>query len=548
MGTVTRTLVIWCPDWPVLALGHRSEEPAAVLVGNRVLAATAAARADGVVAGLRRRDAQARCPQLTVVERDLDREARAFEPVAAVASSFTPWVELSWPGSCAFPTRGPSRYFGGDEALVARVREAIDEAVPAQAGLARVGVADGLFAARLAARAGGAHRRGVLVEPGGTPAFLAPLPLSVLERPALVDVLGRLGLRTMGELAALPAADVLGRFGEEGRHVHRLATGLDEQPVDARPAPADLSVSSELDPPVERIDQAAFAAKSLADRLSEQLDGAGWSCLRLAVEAETEHGERLLRLWRHDGALTPGAMAERVRWQLEGWLTAAPGRQPTGGLTRLALVPDQVVPARGRQLGFWGGQTEAAARAARAAGRVAALLGPEAVRVVQRRGGRQPGELFALLAATAVDLVERADGGALPAMPEADAPWPGRLPAPSPSVLWGVGSPDDPVPGGEPVAARVLDADGAGVGVTGRGELTAPPAVLVLDGVAVPGAGATRGARPVVAWAGPWPLQERWWDLAQRRRVARLQVVLDDDSAWLLVLEEGRWWVTASYD
>lgn len=542
MGTVTRTLVIWCPDWPVLALGHCREVPAAVLVGNRVLAATAAARADGVAAGMRRRDAQARCPQLTVVERDLDREARAFEPVAAVASAFTPWVELSWPGSCAFPTRGPSRYFGGDEALVARVRDAVDEAVPDQAGLVRVGVADGLFAARLAARAGGT-RRGVLVEPGTTPAFLAPLPLSVLDRPALVDVLDRLGLRTMGDLAALPAADVLGRFGEEGRHAHRLAIGLDEQPIDARSAPADLSVSTELDPPIERIDQAAFAAKSLADRLSEQLDGAGWSCLRLAVEAETEHGERLLRLWRHDGALTPGAMAERVRWQLEGWLSTSPGRQPTGGLTRLALVPDQVVPARGRQLGFWGGQTEAAARAARAAGRVAALLGPDAVRVVQRRGGRQPGEQFALLAATAVDLVERADATGLPAAAGADAPWPGRLPPPSPSVLWGGSGPRG---AGERVAAQVLDADGGGVGVTGRGELTAPPAVLVLDGAAV--AGGVRGPRPVVAWAGPWPLQERWWDPAQRRRLARLQLVLDDDSAWLMVLEGGCWWAVATYD
>ncbi|MEZ5262028.1 MAG: hypothetical protein R2755_09660 [Acidimicrobiales bacterium] len=256
----------------------------------------------------------------------------------------------------------------------------------------------------------------MLVEPGGTLTFLAPLPLVGARTPGAGRRVGPPGSAHDGELAALPAADVLGRFGEEGRHVHRLATGLDEQPVDARPAPADLSVSSELDPPVERIDQAAFAAKSLADRLSEQLDGAGWSRLRLAVEAETEHGERLLRLWRHDGRASP-----RGRWpsgsagSFEGWLTAAPGRQPTGGLTRLALVPDQVVPARGRQLGFWGGQTEAAARAARAAGRVAALLGPEAVRVVQRRGGRQPGEQFAPLAATAVDLVERADGGALPA-------------------------------------------------------------------------------------------------------------------------------------
>ncbi|MEZ5232604.1 MAG: hypothetical protein R2749_07825 [Acidimicrobiales bacterium] len=421
--------------------------------------------------------------------------------------------------------------------------------MPAQAGLARVGVADGLFAARLAASAGGAHRRGVLVELGGTPAFLAPLPLSVLASPGAGRCVGPPGSAHDGG-ARCPARRRRARpVREEGRHVHRLATGLDEQPVDARPAPADLSVSSELDPPVERIDQAAFAAKSLADRLSEQLDGAGWSCLRLAVEAETEHGERLLRLWRHDGALTPGAMAERVRWQLEGWLTAAPGRQPTGGLTRLALVPDQVVPARGRQLGFWGGQTEAAARAARAAGRVAALLGPEAVRVVQRRGGRQPGELFALLAATAVDLVDRADGGALPAAAEADAPWPGRLPAPSPSVLWGVASPDDPAPGVNRVAARVLDAHGAGVGVTGRGELTAPPAVLVLDGVAAPGAGATRGARPggglggAVAVAGA-VVGSR----AASPDGLLLQVVLDDDSAWLLVLEEGRWWVAAPYD
>ncbi|MEZ5262027.1 MAG: hypothetical protein R2755_09655 [Acidimicrobiales bacterium] len=151
MGTVTRTLVIWCPDWPVLALGHRSEEPAAVLVGNRVLAATAAARADGVVAGLRRRDAQARCPQA-------HRGRTGPRPRGAALRAGGRGGELcSRPGSnCPGPelalTQGPSRYFGGDEALVARVRKAIDEAVPAQAGLARVGVADGLFAAWLAAR------------------------------------------------------------------------------------------------------------------------------------------------------------------------------------------------------------------------------------------------------------------------------------------------------------------------------------------------------------------------------------------------------------
>lgn len=519
-----RTLVISCPDWPVLALGRRGGEPAAVLVANRVIAATAAARAEGVAVGMRRRDAQARCPAMEVLERDLDREVRAFEPVAALATSFTPWVELSWPGSCAFPTRGPSRYFGGDEVLVAAVRTAVDEAVEAASGLARVGVADGLFAARLAARSA---ERGALVEPGGTAAFLAPMPLAVLERPELVDVLERLGLRTLGDFAFLAPADVLGRFGREGMVAHRLARGFDEQPIDARPPPTDLSVGMELDPPVERIDQAAFAAKALADRLSAVLDETGWSCLRLAIEAETEHGERLLRLWRHEGALTPGAMAERVRWQLEGWLIESPGHQPTGGLTRLALVPDQVVPARGRQLGFWGGQSEAAVRAARAAGRVASILGPDAVRVVQRRGGRNPDEQFSLLAASAVDLVERAEL----APPPLPAPWPGRLPTPSPAVVWSAEA---------RLAARLVDLDGGSVSVTGRGEISAPPHQLAVRSWPEP--------RTVRSWAGPWPVEERWWDPPNRRRSARLQLVLDDGSAWLAVLEGGRWWIAGHYD
>jgi len=528
----TRTLAVWCADWPVHALGYGPDEPAAVLVGNRVLAATAAARRDGVTPGMRRRDAQGRCPSLTVCARDPAREARSFEPVVAAVAAFTPWVELSAPGTCATPTRGPSRYFGGDEALADAVRDGVARVLPTPAvGSIGVGVADGLFAARLAARSG---QGGRLVAPGGTAAFLAPLPLSVLEQPDLADVLGRLGLTCLGDLAALPAADVLGRFGLPGQRAHRLARGFDVVPVDARPPPEDLSVAEELDPPVARVDQAAFVAKSLADRLSYRLDDAGWSCLRLAVEAETEHGERLSRLWRHEGTLTPAAMAERVRWQLEGWLTAAPGGRPSGGLTRLALVPDQVVPAQGRQLGFWGGQSEAARRAARAAGRLAALVGPEAVNVVQRRGGRHPAEQFSLLAATAVDLEGRALATTVPSAPLPPAtspPWPGRLPAPSPTVVWA---------DAERRAAVVLDEAGSPVTVGGRGELSASPFRVELQG--------RPGSRRVRAWAGPWPVEERWWDASTRRRLARLQVVLDDDHAWLLVVEGGRWWVAAGYE
>ncbi|HWC12935.1 MAG TPA: hypothetical protein VG455_17145, partial [Acidimicrobiales bacterium] len=90
-----------------------------------------------------------------------------------------------------------------------------------------------------------------------------------------------------------------------------------------------------------------------------------------------------------------------------------------------------------------------------------------------------------------------------------------------------------------PVAAEVAGADGAPVGVTGRCAMTAAPARVSVAGA--------RWAE-VVAWTGPWPLDERWWDGPARRRQARLQVVLADGSAWLLALMGGRWWAEASYD
>ncbi|MFN0090632.1 MAG: DNA polymerase Y family protein, partial [Acidimicrobiales bacterium] len=138
---VVRTLVVWCPDWPVAALGLL-DRPAAVLEANRVAAASPAARREGVRVGLRRRDAQARCPELVLAERDARREARAFEPVVAAVGAFSPLVELARPGSCALPTRGPSRYFGGDHALAAKVVAAVSEALAGR-GRGRVGVADG---------------------------------------------------------------------------------------------------------------------------------------------------------------------------------------------------------------------------------------------------------------------------------------------------------------------------------------------------------------------------------------------------------------------
>ena len=272
MAEPVRTMVVWCLDWPVVAAGVDPGSPVAVVHANRVVASSAAARQLGVQRGLRRREAQGRCPELVVIERDPAREARLFEPVVSAVETFTPRIEITRPGRCRFATRGPSRYFGGDDSLAGAVHERVTGVLTGRTEC-RIGVADGPFAAEQAARSGSAATTGVwIVAPGASAGFLAPLPITSLGRPELTDVFSRLGVRRLGDLAALPAPSVLGRFGTEGAIAHRLASGLDEERPDAHDPPADLEAAAEIDPPAERVDQVAFVGRALADQLHQALD------------------------------------------------------------------------------------------------------------------------------------------------------------------------------------------------------------------------------------------------------------------------------------
>jgi protein ImuB len=312
---------------------------------------------------------------------------------------------------------------------------------------------------------------------------------------------------------------------------YRLARGLDERPLAAATPPPDLAVQAELDPPAERVDTAAFVAKGLADELHRRLAERGLACTRVVIEVETEHGESLQRLWRHEGALTASAMAERARWQLEGWLASGAS---TAGITLVRLTPDEVKPDDGRQLGFWGGSAAADERAARALARIQGLLGPEAVLTAVVGGGRGPGERVRLVPWGDPRQPARDGGGpvrsgrAMRGTQLEMPPWPGQVPVPSPSLV------HDP-----PLPAVVVDAGGELVRVSARAVLSAAP-----DRVSVPG----RREEGVVAWAGPWTADERWWDGAAHRRRARLQVCTSTGMAYLLVLEGGGWTVEATYD
>ena len=112
--------------------------------------------------------------------------------------------------------------------------------------------------------------------------------------------------------------------------------------------------------------------------------------------------------------------------------------------------------------------------------------------------------------------------------PGAEAPWPGRVPVPTPALV-----PPEPAP------AEVRGPDGALLGVSGRGHLDGVPATVSFG---------RAGPVEVVAWAGPWPVDERWWDPEGHRRRARLQLQMADGRAVLVHVEGGRWAIEGLYD
>jgi protein ImuB len=518
----SRVLAIWCMDWPAVAAaaaaGHSVTDPVAVTLANRVIACSSAARAAGVRRGLRRREAAARCPQLHVATADADRDARFFEGVIAAVDDMVPRAEVLRPGLLVLPVRGAARYFGSE----VHAAERLIDAVAAAGAECQVGIADQLSTAVFAARAGR------VVEPGGDARFLSALSIRQLAtepslsgpgREELTDLLWRLGIRTIGQFAALSATDVASRFGADGVSAHRFARGEPERGPSGREPPAGLEAVLDCDPPIDRVDAAAFAGRSLASTLHQMLMSAGVGCTRLSIHAVTANGEELNRVWRCAEPLTEDATADRVRWQLDGWLSNRTARnpRPTAAVTLLRLQAVEVVSAEALQLPLWGGLGEEdRLRARRALVRVQGLLGPEAVRVPVLSGGRGPAERITLTP-LGDEPVPRAD----PSLP-----WPGQLPDPSPAVLL-----DDPV--------ELLDAQGNPIRVTSRGMFSADPARLV-----------ARGQDDSLRWwAGPWPVDERWWDPDRSAgRTARAQVLLENERALLLCYRQRRWYLEGSYE
>lgn len=458
--------------------------------------------------------------------------------VTGVLARFTPELEVTRPGRYAMAVRGPARYFGGEVTLAERVREAVDQVL--SDARCRVGIADGVLAAELAAA------RDTIVAPGATAAFLSEMPVGILGLPELSHLLGQLGIRCLGDLADLDEQAVTERFGLVGITAHRFARGLADRALEPAPPPVELAQQIAFEPPLDEGAAVAFAVAPLAEALVAEVRSLGLDLTAVAVELDHEPGAgsgswpgagspagspagssagspaasatsrpatRTRRCWRADRPFGARAIVDRVRWQLDGAALAGGLR----GVTSCRLVAVEVAPHRDRQGTFVGGESDLDRRARRGLARVQGLLGHDAVLQATTASGRGFTDRVCLTPF----------GDLRPLTTTAKAPWPGQLPLPAPALVYA-----------QPIAIELLDASGHLVVVSGRGLSSAAPASLWIGGRML----------AVVGWAGPWPLDERWWDPAGHRRRARFQILLEDGGAHLVVLEGGRWGIEASYD
>ena len=504
-----RSLVIWFPDWPVVALTREiadgpGDAPIAVFDKGVVAACSPAARADGVARGQRRRDAQARCPALRVADADAARDHRQFAPIVARLEEMAPGVQVLEAGLCALKVRGPARFYGGEvEAAGALLAAVTDGDLDARAG-----VADGPFTAQQAARTSTRADRPIrVVDAGESAAFLAPLTIAVLEDET-VDLFARLGVQTLGDLAAIEPERLVERFGPRGARLHALAAGADSRPVVPRTPPPELHREVAFEPPLEIADQVAFGMRVAAEEFIGGLGAVDLVCTELRVILTGDRGETSNRVWLHPGTFDAAAVVDRVRWQL------AESGKLTSGVARVRIEPEAVDAASHHAASLFGSGPEQ--RVHHALSRVQAMLGHRGVVTPTLGGGRWLAERQVLV-----------PWGDRPVTSDRARPWPGSLPDPLPATVFERALP-----------LAVVDRDGDMVAVDGRGELTATPVALV----------SSTGSRGVRSWAGPWPVVEREWDAVRARRAHRFQVVDATQTAWLLVCDGGEWLVEGRYD
>jgi protein ImuB len=382
---------------------------------------------------------------------------------------------------------------------------------------ARVGIADDLFSAVIAARHTSADYPLRSVEPEASEEFLADVSIEALEDDATVSLLLRLGVTTLGGFVALGSDAIRDRLGRDGERLYRLARGLGDTFLDMSTAPVDPLTRIELPDAMVSVDQVSFALRVPLEEYSARLRGAGVVCTQATITVGFDDGTTHDRVWQHPRYFEASDLLDRVRWQLEQCFTQHRQEEAEYPLAVSFVECEAVSPedVSAHEPGLWGQGPDA--RVHHVLSRVQSMVGADGVLTASPRVARVASETQVLT-----------PWGDSSDQREAPGPLPGALPSPLPGTVFS-----------SPREVTLLGLDENPVVVDETAQLSSPPQAMVLGPKRV----------SVASWAGPWPVWEKWWDPAHSRFLHRVQLVDDQGMGWLLsAQDQNRWFVEARYD
>ena len=255
-------------------------------VGSRVeiAAASSAARAIGVEPGMALTQVRAATPEIVVRDADPEGDQRALHRLAvALARRWTPVVAIEDSQSLLLDLTGVAHLHGGESRLARRLVRLL-----ARIGItARVAIADTAGAAWACAHHAEPEQGGVtILPPGETLDALAPLPVASLRVDArALELLRRLGVDTVGQLAALPRAPLARRFGTALAQRLDQASGRAPEPLAPVVPPVAITVEQRFAEPLLTAEPIAHWIGQLVDRLAAELARTGRGARALLLAA-----------------------------------------------------------------------------------------------------------------------------------------------------------------------------------------------------------------------------------------------------------------------
>jgi len=188
------------------------------------------ARAYGVHAAMPLKQAARLCPQAVFIHGTFARYREASARFMAILGEFTPLVEPMGLDEAYLDLTGFEPLYGPVRETAMRIKSKVHSDLGVTASI-------GIGTSKLVAKIASDMKKPdglVVVAPGEERSFLAPLPIEKMPfaGPKTREALRPLGVKTIGNLAALPLSVLKNRLGSQGEVLHRYARGIDDREVE----------------------------------------------------------------------------------------------------------------------------------------------------------------------------------------------------------------------------------------------------------------------------------------------------------------------------